>query len=193
MKPNKSIKEWQKHAVLTEYARRFGPKVFIETGTLRADTIKAMLLLKQFDRLYTIDINPVYAQRAQQRFAGFPFIHCLLGDSGVILPQILAQEQEPCLFWIDAHLVGTHHDHYVINAPIRQELATILSHPCAADHVILVDDFWYFQNEEWREVLPSPQEIEATIKAKFPDWVFTVELDIMRAHRPLPTEKPCSA
>lgn len=176
------IKPHHKHAALLEYAKRFGPKVFIETGTLRGDTIQAML--STFDRLYTIDVNPVYAQRAQRRFAAFPKVQCLHGDSGVLLPTILEKENEPCLFWIDAHLAGTHHDNYVINAPIREELQTILNHPKAAEHVLLIDDAWYFANEDWRSVLPSIDEIEAIIRAKFPDWIYEVKMDIIRSHRP---------
>jgi hypothetical protein len=173
-----------KHQVLAEYAARFRPRIFIETGTLRGDTIKAMLLTGQFDRLYTMDVNPVYAQKAQRRFARFPQVHALHGDSGTLLRTVLSLEDGPCLFWLDAHLAGTHHDHYVIHAPLRQELATILAHPRAAEHVLLIDDAWYFDNEEWREVLPSIRDIEGIIKARFPDWVFEVDLDILRAHRP---------
>lgn len=176
-----NVKPRQKHAVLAEYAQRFKPKVFIETGSLRGDTLKAML--PYFERLYTIDVNPTFTAKVAQRFAAWPKVKAINGDSGVLLPELLKTIHEPCLFWLDAHMAGTHHDHYVINAPIREELETVLTHECAADHVVLVDDFWYFANEEWREVLPSVPEIEAIVKAKFPDWVFEIELDIMRCHR----------
>lgn len=178
-KPNKNIKEWQKHAVMLEYAQRFGPKVFIETGTFRGETVKAML--QTFDKLFTVDTNAIYAQRAARRFRSMPKVRCFCGDSAEVLPKILVGIAEPCLFWLDAHCVGTKHDNYVVGAPIRAELDCILSHSRAADHIILIDDVWFF--ERGGAGIPSVAELAAIVHAKFPDWCFETGLDIIRCHR----------
>jgi len=181
---NRSIKPYQKHAMLTEYAQRFGPKVFIETGTFRGHTIKAMLISEhKFDRLYTIELTAGSAAHAQKRFASFPHIKCLHGDSGQLLPELLKEIKEPCLFWLDAHYVGTKHDKYILSAPIREELKCILEHPCAAQHVILIDDVWYFQDAVYQPTVPTVAEIEAIVRSYFPNWIFDVELQIIRTHR----------
>jgi len=183
MPPSRAIKPYQKHAVMTEYALRFGPKIFIETGTFRGDTIKAMLISKhKFDRLWTIDTELSRAQRAKNRFHGCPSVTCLHGDSGKVLPEVMKGISEPCLFWLDAHYAGTKFDKFVISAPIKEELKCILEHPYAAQHTILIDDAWYFTDKVYVQVGPSVAELLEIVQQHFPTWTFDIELDIIRVN-----------
>jgi hypothetical protein len=45
-------------------------------------------------------------QKAKHRFRADPNIHILQGDSGEILPKIMGDISQPCLFWLDEHYSG---------------------------------------------------------------------------------------
>lgn len=182
---NPATQPWQKHQMLQVYSQRFRPRVFIETGTFKGDTIKAML--PYADRLFTIDMNAVLAARASKRFAFTgKKVTCLEGDSAVVLPQVLAGITEPCLFWLDAHRAGGRHDHWISDAAILPELDCILQHSYAHEHVLLIDDTWMFTMERYRGKIAQLDQIVDVIRKRFPDWTVDIDLEIIRAHRPLP-------
>jgi len=125
-----------KTVALRRYAKVFGTRVFVETGTFFGDTTAAVADL--FERCYTIELSPELYTRAQKRFAGTPHVICVNGDSSAELARVLEDVHEPALFWLDAHASGG------VTAdggfdPIMQELGTIFRHRIKG-HVVLVDD-----------------------------------------------------
>lgn len=159
------------------YAAKFKLQVFIETGTYMGEMIDAVL--NHFSRIISIEFDPKLAQRAKNKFSSLPHVTILQGDSGELLPGVLAQINEPCLFWLDAHYSGGVTAHADSETPIVREIKTILDHPCP-DHVILIDDAREFTgNKDY----PTLEELRKIIRQKRKEWRMEVEADIIRIHK----------
>jgi len=165
-----------KIAEVVAYAQRFAPRVFIETGTYRGDTLDA---LKHHVALaYSIELAPELASRARVRFAVDPHVEILCGDSAVLLPEILDDLYEPALLWLDGHWsMGETAKADDFETPIQAELEAVLGHR-VRDHIVLIDDARLFGSGDY----PSIGHIEALVREHRPEWQFTVADDIIRAH-----------
>ena len=113
-----------KHAVIAGHARRYAPRVFVETGTFMGDTLAAVK--DRFARLYSIELSYPLFKKAQARFAGDPKIVLACGDSAATLPKLLDQIHEPCLFWLDGHYSGGATAKGGKSTPIHEELESNL-------------------------------------------------------------------
>ena len=147
-----------KHALVKDYQRRFGPRVFVETGTFAGGMIDAVR--DRFDRVVSIELDTGWHARAVERFRADPRVTLLLGDSGVRLKDVLASLREPALFWLDAHYSGPVTARGAIDTPIVQELAAIRAHPVKG-HVVLIDDMHIFLG---RDGYPTVDELVAWIR-----------------------------
>lgn len=173
-----------KQGVVRDYGRRFGLQTLIETGTYMGDTVAAGK--DQFRRIYSVELSADLARLAEARFRGDAHVTILQGDSAAVLPGILSQVQEPCLFWLDGHYSGGITALGSSVTPILGELETIFAHP-VRDHVILIDDARDFRPEKNH---PTLEELRAFIAGPRPDLAFEVEDDIIRLHRPSAPPSP---
>ncbi len=126
-----------KHLLIRSYARAFGTRVLVETGTFLGDTIYA--LRNDFERIFSIELDPRLARDARRRFAHRSQVTILHGDSGVMLAGLLERLAEPTLFWLDAHWSGGVTAHGDVESPLLAELQLILQHTVDR-HVVLIDD-----------------------------------------------------
>jgi hypothetical protein len=126
-----------KQHVIRHAARSFGLNTLVETGTMHGDMVAAML--RPFATVYSIELDPVFCERARKRFARFPHVYIVQGDSSVTLPTILGKLREPALFWLDGHYSGPGTAGSDDPSPLIGELNHILAHGDAA-HVIVIDD-----------------------------------------------------
>jgi len=189
-----ALRHWQKtgrslpppHVVkqrtVRAYAGRFALSTLVETGTYLGAMIKATR--DTFARVYSIELDPQLYERARKRFAEPGRVSILHGDSGEVLPRLLADLREPCLFWLDAHHSGMVTARGRLESPVMQELRAILDHPLEG-HVVLIDDAQAFVG---RGGYPTIAELRAVVAIRRPDWVCEVEEGIIRLHaRPRPT------
>jgi len=171
--------EIDKRNRLIEYAEEFGCTNFVETGTYKGDTVKAMLQSGRFTQLHTVDIYEDRVANAQRRFKGFANVTCWHGDSAELMPQIIMCLDAPTLFWLDAHHSGGQiaRSKGLISTPIMDELESVLGYE--RESVILIDDARYFTDFGGKyENYPTLDEV----KDKVPDRNFVVENDIIRIH-----------
>jgi hypothetical protein len=91
-----------------------------------------------FRRIYSIELGDTLHARARARFAAFPHITLLHGDSGELLPGLLSRIADPSLFWLDGHFSGGQTAKGRLSTPIVAEMQAVLAHPINAP-VILVD------------------------------------------------------
>lgn len=166
-----------KQQLVKQYADKFPRPIFIETGTYTGHMVYAML--NRFDQIYSIELDHALAERAKMQFVGYGRVHILEGESGRILPDLLADIQEPCLFWLDAHYSGGSTAKGPHETPIIQELNCILNHDAADHHVVLIDDARCFTGEN---DYPDLRTLEQHILALRPGWLFEVKDDIIRTH-----------
>lgn len=163
-----------KQRTVLAYRAKFNLTTLIETGTYYGDMVSAMK--HAFTRIISIEMKPDLAHRAKRRFARFPHIEILQGDSGSLIKEALKRTPEPCLFWLDAH---THFGETGKDeTPILMELADIMNRKVAGD-VILIDDARLFFGENGYPTVP---ELQNFISAHRPDWVFENRHDIFRIH-----------
>lgn len=135
---------------IREICIRHGIKTIIETGTyMGATTLK---LAKMAPRVFTIEINPEYFQKAANNFKDTPNISYHFGNSAEVLPELLADENNGNVFLLlDAH--------WESHNPLLEELADIAHakiKPCIAihdfkvpDHPELGFDTYAGQDYEW--------------------------------------------
>jgi hypothetical protein len=183
--PSLSVRRWKregrpvppppevKKRVLLSYARDFGLRTFIETGTFLGDTTAAVR--PHVDRVVTIEISSDLAEQARTRFASHTNVQVLEGDSGKLLPAILDELREPALFWLDGHYSGGITARGDEDTPVRTELHAILEHP-VRKHVILIDDARDFRGGAY----PTVGEVAEIVRSHPSGYDFDVRDDIIR-------------
>jgi hypothetical protein len=163
-----------KRILIHEVAERFGPRVFVETGTNFGHTVSSAL--GTFDTIYSIELDEALWQSAAKRFARHPEVRLRLGDSAVELAGILSELSQPALFWLDAHYSGAGTARGALDSPIMQELAAISRHQ-VSDHVLLIDDARMFDGTGGYPTLGVCRE---TAAAWWPAHDFEVADDVIR-------------
>jgi hypothetical protein len=163
-----------KQLAVKGHAARHGTRVFVETGTLHGDMVEAVR--RDFGRVYSIELSEPLHRAAERRFRGAPNVRIVAGDSGRVLPQLLAEIREPCLFWLDGHYSGGDTAKGDVESPILAEIDAIFAHPVPG-HVILIDDARCFVGTEG---YPTLAELEKHVRERHPDYAFAVEDDIIR-------------
>jgi len=173
-----AMPNYGKQQTVIEYIKRFKPQVFIETGTYKGKMVYAVM--PYIDNIYTIELSEFHFERAQNRFAGYPNIKIIQGQSGEVIPELMKNINQNCLFWLDAHYSGGSTAKGELESPIEQELECIMNHEKAKDHTILIDDARFFVGKGG---YPTIEQVKRYILKQHPDWIFEVENDIIRTHR----------
>lgn len=161
---------------LRRYAREWGLKVLVETGTFHGDTPFA--LRNQFEAIHSIELSPEMHAYAKQRLDHLAHIHLYQGDSTVLLPQITSGLRSPTLFWLDGHYCFGPRPLVDKHTPIWEELVHLLGREAGRD-VILVDDARCFDGTN---DYPTLEQLRQLVAKHRPGAAFVVEGDIIRIH-----------
>jgi len=128
-------------------------KVMLETGTYLGDsTLEGS---KMFEHVHTIEIVPELREQAIEKCKDRDNITFHLGDTVKLLPNIVDEIREPCLWFLDAHQSGpetsNNGEEWV---PLLKELAAILEHMNRdVDNVFTIDDVRLFSKHwDWEGV-----------------------------------------
>jgi len=164
----------QKHEVMRSYAHRHPKVAFVESGTLRGDTVAAMR--PHFDQLISIELFDELFFAAKKRFEADDGIAIIKGDSGKLLPEILRDISIPTVYWLDGHFSG---EGTALASdtpcPILAELEAIAEHG-NRDDVILIDDARLFG---WRLGYPKKSTLSSLVKSHFPHHKMQILQDII--------------
>ncbi|MGH9740346.1 MAG: hypothetical protein ACRD4X_17425 [Candidatus Acidiferrales bacterium] len=162
-----------KQRAVREYARRYGLRTLIETGTYYGEMVAAVR--NDFERIFSIEYDPELARRATRRFASDSQVHILEGDSQKVLPELLKTISGPALFWLDAGYWGWAN---LARDPQRlsAEVESALSHPVGG-HVVLMDDARMLDG---RNGAPTFEELRSRIAARFGSRRVELRHDIVR-------------
>jgi len=161
---------------IMHYARLFGTKTLVETGTFHGYTTYRLRDL--FRKIYTIELDEYLHAKAKRAFKRFPQIHPLQGDSGEVISRVLAELKEPALFWLDAHYSAGETARGSLDTPIVAEMRSILAHPIK-DHVILIDDRREFNGTN---DYPKLEDFKEFVLKDGTYACFTDRHDIIRIH-----------
>jgi len=163
-----------KRKAIISYLHSHGLKVFVETGTHLGDTLADVAHDKSIQTI-SIERADDYYRAAKRRFAGYRNVELFHGDSGKLMPVIVAKLQEPALFWLDGHYSGGSTAKGGLETPVSAELQAILASPVKG-HVILIDDVRCFDGSH---DYPHLYQILAAIRS---DGRYHIEItgDILR-------------
>lgn len=163
-----------KQDILLRYQRQRSFRTFVETGTFTGEMVAAML--PHFDRLISIEMAPAIHEEARRRFDGNSRVRLLLGDSGTLLPGVLAALDHPALFWLDGHYMGGTTARAGQDSPVQAELTALLRHRVRR-HLVLIDDARLFTGVEG---YPTFAELETWVRRERPGTRVERDADIIR-------------
>ncbi len=153
-----------------EVFKRHSNPVFIETGSCTGDGIQ-LALQAGFSEIHSIEIVPELYAYCCQRYKDNPNVHLYLGDSAVVLYDILEKLNQPATFWLDGHYCG---GAMIADSPIPiiDELSLISAHPIK-NHTILIDDVRLFDKPEFLYI--KLNDIIGLLKSINPDYRISYE------------------
>jgi hypothetical protein len=163
-----------KQQALIDVQRRYGLRTLVETGTFTGEMIHAMR--GRFDRIVSIELSAELHRAAKLRFRDDPTVTLLQGDSGALLPEVLASLAGPALFWLDGHYMGEGSGRGTIDTPIAEELTAVMRHGVRG-HAVLIDDARLFDGTGG---YPRLEELRAWVTRARPDAAVEVADDIIR-------------
>jgi hypothetical protein len=163
-----------KQKILKEYARKYGLKVLVETGTYYGDMVHAMR--NEFDLIYSIELSRDLHEKAKTRFEGLKHIVLIQGDSGQELAKVIRQLDQPALFWLDGHYSAGVTAKGNKTTPIFEELDHIMN-SAVRSHVLIIDDARCFGHHP---EYPNMNELMDYIHLKAPDAHIEVKDDSIR-------------
>ncbi len=161
-----------KQRTVREYAQRYGLEVLVETGTYYGEMVAAMK--NRFTSIYSVEYEHNLALRATKKFARYPHIRILEGDSQQVVPKLLKNLDQPALFWLDAGYygwAGLQGD----KQRLTSEMEAILHHK--TKHIVLMDDARGLNGENGAPTVP---ELKKRIEAEYPGRSVEVRYDILR-------------
>jgi len=154
----------------------FNCEIFVETGTFLGATTLEMI--KQFKKLYTIELSEELFKRAQAKFSKYKHVIALHGDSGKVLVDVIQKIDAPVLFWLDGHYSGGITAKGDTACPIYKELDAIFQLENVR-YVIMIDDARCFGNPLDPDY-PSIENLGKFVNEKSPlKMTLDVGLDII--------------
>lgn len=159
-----------KQKMILNALNQYKPGIMVETGTLLGDMVEAMK--RRFKRVYSIEISPELARRAQQRFANDRNVEIIENDSAIALRSLVPQLTEPALFWLDGHYSGGNTGKGIKETPIMEELASIFA--SEIPHIVLIDDARSFGTSQ---DYPSLDQLRSYVHSMRPNSEVTVKFD----------------
>lgn len=154
-----------------------GYPTFVETGTYEGAMARYASGL--FQMVHSIELDPALAQKAARELTVLPNVRVHQGDSGRVLPDLLAGTQTPCLFWLDGHYSGGKTAQAETDTPIVAELQAIAAHP-VRPHAILIDDARSFGTDN---AYPTIERVAGLLRQIDPSFRIGVSSDIIWAAR----------
>lgn len=134
---------------------------FIETGTYKGDT--TILAAELFNRTFTFEIVEELYFQNKRRFATLNIIDYLI-DSIKILPLLIPELKDDCMYFLDAHISGLDTTSTEIEVPLMEELECIIKYNKCQNIVIIIDDSRFFtchnnaKPSDWKHI--SIEKIE---------------------------------
>ena len=126
-----------KRRMILDALRSRDLRTVVETGTFLGDT--TYFLSSRGYRVVTIEVDPRLANLARARFDGDDHVQAVEGDSGTLMPELIAKLDQPVLFYLDGHYSGTGTGKGEHETPVVKEVEAILAGARDGSFVIIDD------------------------------------------------------
>jgi len=125
---------------------------FIETGTYMGSTIDN--IKDYFKNIYTIELNENLFNYCCKKFENDKNIKCVKGDSSIKLKDILENNKDEIVFFLDGHYSSGETSRSDKDVPLLEELE-IINKYYKNKGIIIIDDLRLFEtkyNEDWSNI-----------------------------------------
>lgn len=164
--------------IVLRFKEKGGISSFIETGTYKGGT--CFWAAHHFDKVYSIEIDPIISKETSSRPDCPPNIQFFVGNSKDVLPELVSKVHERSLFWLDGHWCDISDLGKDMECPLLDELRSLKDFN---DSVILIDDARAFlgplppphDSSQW----PGIDEIILLLKNQFPKNFVTIVDDVI--------------
>lgn len=168
---------YTKYRQIVAASRRTGARTLIETGTYRGVTTRRCI--GNFDRVYTIELDPTLAREAQRRLGRFANCTVIEGDAATEVKRLLDTGNigNDLLVFLDGHFSGVDTAHGDQAEPAIDVLDAIARH---RDRVaaIVIDDFREFGTQKgW----PTKGQLLTALERLFPAEYFDILVHLDQA------------
>jgi hypothetical protein len=161
-----------------KFQKAHGLNIFIETGTYMGDMVSA--IRKDFQEIYSIELDKFLYECAKRKFLSFPNIHIIQGSSDWVLRNLIPHIKQQSIFWLDAHYSGGITASGNLKCPVVGELEAIQDH-FIKNHAILIDDADDFIGKNG---YPTLGEVQCYLRRINPEYKVEVKDNIIQAYVP---------
>lgn len=165
------------HVKRRHLLRVFGERrhrLLIESGTYLGGTIE--FFLPHAEQIVSVELDAALCANAQRRFAAYPQVRIVGGDSTVVIPEEVARAATPPLVWLDGHWSGPGTAHGDEPEPALRILRSLGEAGVLAGTTLLIDDIRLLGTAE----APVPlEEVVAAAAAVSPGARLTVAFDAL--------------
>lgn len=171
-----------KRELIKKFAKTFKMPIFIETGTFLGGTVESML--KEFNNIYSIEVEPNLYKAAKEKFASYEHVTIINGDSSDEIKNILKDLKKPALFWLDAHYSAGITGKGKEDSALRVEVELICEHINSKQlmHVMLLDDSRDFSGTNG---YPTVSEVMQHVMRNLPGYTVELRDDVLRIYPPI--------
>ena len=163
-----------KQQIIQFYQQQYGCTTLVETGTYFGDMVHAQL--PYFQKIYSIELQPVLHYRTKRRFKNEKKVVLLQGDSGKVLFKLVPTISEPALYWLDGHYSMGITAKGDKECPILEELDAIFT-LSQQPPIILIDDARLFIGEN---DYPTLEALRAHVNRYPQGYSMDVAEDVIR-------------
>jgi hypothetical protein len=156
-----------KQRAVLQYAQMFGLTTLVETGTYYGEMITAVA--RRFQQIYSVEVEAALAKMAKDRFRKYEHVTIIEGDSQTVVPWLVNEMDEACLWWLDAGYCGWAGASGKSDR-LGSEFEAILA-DSRHQHVILMDD---------ADGVTGLQELIAKIQSDHPNRQVEIVNNIIR-------------
>ena len=149
-----------------------GHRIFIEAGTYKGET--TAFFVPHVDQVISVELDDALFSAAKQRFAKYPNVTLVHGDSLVEVPNLVANCPTPPLVYLDGHFSGPGTAEGQEMEPAESTLRR-LADVTPDGTTIVIDDLRLFGSRS--AGFPELDEITAAAREAFPTAVIRTGLD----------------
>jgi len=128
----------KKRRLIVNSATDRGIKTLIETGTYFGHS--TIFFSKKFNKVITIEISKGLFDFTSKKFINHQNIHNFLGDSSVVMKDLLDELDAPAVFFLDGHASGGVTESGELPSPIEKELKILSSFNYLQNSIVFIDD-----------------------------------------------------